>query len=119
MPQFSIDILLELGKQSHVCCWSASAGDLAQNVGPKALKDGRDYMPGLQNAMDIYGQRVLVYGGRQSCNVRVGVIVVLNSMWTPVSVTGVWEMKVGVALIRSPTCLTYPSFLGESDKVLI
>ena len=61
MPQFSIDILLELGDQSHVCCWSASAGDLAQNFGPKErLRMGEEYMPGLQNAIDIYGQRYLV-----------------------------------------------------------
>ena len=33
----------------------------AQNVGPKALKDRVVFMPGLQNAMDIYsyGQRCL------------------------------------------------------------
>ena len=38
----------------------------------KRFKDGRGrYMPGLQNAIDIYGSQVLG-SGRQSCNVRMG-----------------------------------------------
>lgn len=69
--------------------------------------------------MDIYtyGQRRLyVVVGRAAMFV-LGVGVGADGHWTPV--TRDCEMKVGVALIRSPTCLTYPSLLGESDKVLI
>lgn len=34
-------MLFELEHLSHVCCWSASASDLAQDVGLKALEEGR------------------------------------------------------------------------------
>lgn len=59
MPQFSIDILIELGNQSHFCCWSARAGDHAQYFGPKGLEDG-DGVYAFLSERDMNGHRYLV-----------------------------------------------------------